>query len=404
VRPSEPSDLRLVELMRGPWRRTPVTVALLAANTLVFALMVVRGAGLWHGSSDVQLAWGANFGPATQDGEWWRLFTAMFLHFGLWHLVLNMWALWDAGRLVERLYGSWRYALVYLGAGLAGNLVSLVLQGDRAVSGGASGAIFGVFGALLVCLARERRGIDAHEFRWLFGGAAVFSAASLALGFAVTGIDNAAHVGGLVAGSLLGAALARPLDRERPVPHPARAAAALVLVGATAAFALHVPEPRYRLHEEREARSAIRQFIADEQRINARWKAIFGDGRSGATFEELAGQIDADVTREYQDSFEQLASLSVSPGAPSAGELDYLRRYAQLRGDAAHALADALRANDPIGIRLALDALRSAPRAARAASDAASRAASGVGAPNAASAPAVPERAASGAPARRRHR
>jgi rhomboid protease GluP len=313
----------------------------------------------------------------------------MFLHFGVVHLALNVWALWDAGKLVERLFGSWRFAGVYVGAGLAGNLVSLVVQGNRAVSGGASGAIFGVLGALLVCLARERRSIDRHEFRWLFGGAAAFTAASLALGFAIAGIDNAAHVGGFVSGALLGAMLVRPLDRARPVSLASRGVAAAILVGATLAFALNVPEPRYRFSEEREARSAIRDFLAGEQRINARWRAIFESGREGgATFDELAGRIDADVTREYQDSFEQLASVAISPGAPSAAELDYLRRYAQLRGDAAHALADALRANDPFAIRDALDAMRRAPEAARAASHAASAGASPASGPSAA--PAVP--------------
>jgi rhomboid protease GluP len=373
VRPeATPTDLSLAALMRGPWRGTPVTLALVAINVGVFALMLVRGAGLWHGSTEIQLAWGANFAPATQDGEWWRLLTAMFLHFGLVHLALNAWALWDAGRLVERLYGSLRFAGLYLGAGLTGNLVSLVVQGNRAVSGGASGAIFGVFGALLVCLARERRAIEAREFRWLFGGAAVFTAASLALGFLIPGIDNAAHLGGFVSGGLLGAALARSLDRERPVPLTARLAATAALLAATAAFALHLPEPRYRLSEEREARSAIRQFLVGERRIGERWKSIVGEHRGGASFEELAGEIDADVAREYQDSFEQLASVSVSPGAPSASELDYLRRYAQLRGDAAHALAEALRANDAPAIERALEAMRTAPQAARAASAAAS--------------------------------
>jgi rhomboid protease GluP len=98
----------------------------------VFLLMLAFGAGLWHAPNGVQLAWGANFGPATKDGEWWRLATAMFLHFGLVHLAMNMWALWDAGRLVERWIGHLRFAVLYLASGLAGNLVSLVVQGDRA--------------------------------------------------------------------------------------------------------------------------------------------------------------------------------------------------------------------------------------------------------------------------------
>ncbi|MBA2723259.1 MAG: rhomboid family intramembrane serine protease, partial [Methylibium sp.] len=162
--------------------------------------MLAFGAGLWHAPNDVQLTWGANFGPATKDGQWWRLGSAMFLHFGVLHLAMNMWALWDGGRLVERLYGHGRFAFIYLGSGVAGNLLSLVVQGERAVSGGASGAVFGVYGALLVCLARERSRVDPFEFRWLFGGVTVFSVATLALGFVIPGIDNAAHIGGLLAG------------------------------------------------------------------------------------------------------------------------------------------------------------------------------------------------------------
>jgi rhomboid protease GluP len=379
--PDASPDLRLIELLRGPARTMPVTWALLAANVAVFVVMLRYGAGLWHTSSAVQLAWGANFGPATQDGEWWRLATAMFLHFGLVHLALNMFALWDVGRLVERLYGSWRFLAIYVGSGLAGNLVSLVIQGNKAVSGGASGAIFGIMGALLVCLAREREHIDPNEFRWLFGGAAVFAAGSLAFGFLVPGIDNAAHVGGLVSGALLGIVYARTLARERAVAPWLRAAAAAVLAAAVVGFVRAIPEPRYRLSEELEAQIAIRQFMADEQRINERWKAILGTSRgTGRTFEDVAGRIDAEVAEKYQDSFDALSSVEVSPDAPSAADLEYLRRYALLRGDAARALAEAMRAKDPVAVRRALDALKRASVEARTAS-APTAAASGASAP-----------------------
>ena len=172
---STPSDVSsstpaLTDLMRSMPRQAPVTTGLLVINVVVFLVMLVFGAGLWHSANGVQLAWGANFGPATLDGQWWRLFTALFIHFGLLHLALNILALWDIGRLVERLLGPTRFVLLYLGSGVIGNLVSLVVQGNQAVSGGASGAIFSLYGALLVFLWRERKQVNGTEFRWLFGG------------------------------------------------------------------------------------------------------------------------------------------------------------------------------------------------------------------------------------------
>jgi rhomboid protease GluP len=185
----------------------------------------------------------------------------------------------------------------------------------------------------------------------------------------IPGIDNAAHFGGLVTGALLGVALGRPLLREQPIGTKARVTASFALALLVALFAFSVPAPRYRLGEEMQARSAIRQFLADEHRINDRWKSIIDAGRSGgASFDELAGHIDSDVSREYQDSFEQLSSIALSPGAPSAADLEFLRRYALLRGDAAHDLAEALRANDLDGIRRALDKMRQAQAIARSAS------------------------------------
>jgi rhomboid protease GluP len=352
--------------MHGGFALTPATLALVGTNLAVFAAMLWYGAGLWHSQNGVQLAWGASFGPATKDGEWWRLATAMFLHFGLVHLAVNMWALWDAGRLVERLYGPFRLLAVYFASGLAGNLLSLIVHGDDAVSGGASGAIFGVYGALLVFLWRERRAIHPVEFRWLFGGAAVFSALTIGFGFAIAGIDNAAHIGGLVSGTLVGAALARPLSAGSPAPGRGRwlaaAAFALAVLGLVAA----IPAPSYRWREEVQARAEIRAFLGDDERINQRWQRILNTGRQeGASFDELAGRIEADVTSEYEKSFEQLSALNLAPAAPSAATLEILKKYTHLRGDAFHSLAEGLRTNDPERIREALDAARAAANQAR---------------------------------------
>jgi rhomboid protease GluP len=172
-----PLETSLNRLTHSPVRAVPVTVALIAANLLVFVLMARVQWATWSLTHTDPLAWGANFGPATLDGQWWRLVSAAFVHFGLIHVSVNMWALWDVGRLLERVLGRWRYALLYLGAGAVGNLLSLAVLGNARVTGGASGAIFGLYGALLVFLWRERRQIDPDEFRRLFTVALAFSSA-----------------------------------------------------------------------------------------------------------------------------------------------------------------------------------------------------------------------------------
>jgi rhomboid protease GluP len=356
----------LTDLLRSAPSHVPVTVTLLVINVLVFLAMVYNGAGLWHTSTVVPLAWGANFGPATQDGQWWRLCSALFLHFGIVHLTLNMWALWDIGRLLEQLYGRWRYLALYLGSGVIGNLVSLALQGNQAVSGGASGAIFSLYGALLVFLLRERRQVDSGEFKWLFGAASAFVVFALAMGMLITGIDNAAHIGGLFAGALLSIVLSRRWTRRSPRSQVTRYGAGAVVVAGIVGLVVLTPAPRYRLGEELRAREAIAHFLDQDRRISQQWESLLGSGRKDTlTFDQLAGRIDNSVTAQYQESFEQLSALRLDAAAPSAQTLDILRKYAALRSDASQALSEGLRARDQQKIRKALETARQAPDLAR---------------------------------------
>lgn len=346
----------LIEQLQQRVARVPVTGFLMAANVLVFLAMLGFGAGLWHTSNSVQLAWGANFGPATKDGEWWRLGSALFLHFGIIHLSMNMLSLWDGGRLVERMFGPGRFLLIYFCSGLGGNLLSLIAQGDRAVSGGASGAIFGVYGALMVFLWHQRARLNPSEFKWLFWGAVGFSAVTILLGLQVTGIDNSAHIGGLITGILAGAALLRPL-----VATDSPAGRGRWLAGGTLALCLglliaNIPEPRYRWSEEMQARGEISEFLGEDARISRRWGDIIGRARvESATFDELAGRIESEVSSPYAESFEQLSKLHLSAAAPSAAALEKLRNYAELRRDASRELVEGLRAKDPERIRKALE-------------------------------------------------
>jgi rhomboid protease GluP len=358
-------DLNLDAMMHGDLARTPATIALVAINLAAFAAMLMHGAGLWHSPNDIQLAWGAGFGPATKDGQWWRLGSALFLHFGLLHLSLNMWALWDGGRLVERLYGTLRFTALYFASGLAGNLASLLVQGDHAVSGGASGAVFGVYGALLACLWIERGRVHPVEFRWLFGAAAIFTVANVIFGLLIQGIDNGAHIGGLLSGMLAGVALV-PAFAPDGTRRRAQALAAITYVLAVIALVVAIPPPSYRWQEELQAREEIRRFLDDDRRIAQRWQQILDNGKQGsASFDQLAGQIEADVTREYRESFEQLSSLHLAPAAPSTPALDVLKKYSRLQGEASQSLAAALRQKDPARIRDALEKSHRAPELAR---------------------------------------
>lgn len=350
-------------------RQTPriwLSFVLIAANIGVFLAMLASGAGLWHSPNEIQLAWGANFAPATRDGEYWRLGSALFLHFGLIHLSLNMWALWDGGQYVERFFGPLRFIAIYLLSGLAGNLLSLVMQGNQAVSGGASGAIFGIYGALVAALWFSRQDIHTREFRWLFWGAIGFTGATLGLGLMIRGVDNYAHAGGMATGVLLGAMLVRPLGGASAIlSGRVRIAATLMLCGAIVLLVNHIPEPRYRWSDETQARQSIRQFIDTEAEIGQHWQSLLAQGkRDELTFEQVADRIDSDIAERYEESFEQLSRVQVTPGLPSGPAVRNLQAYAELRRNALRTLADGLRAHDTEQIKRGLEMTRQAQQLA----------------------------------------
>ena len=149
-------------------------------------------------------------GRLTLGGQPWRLFTSMFLHGSLLHLGFNMLALWQVGALVERIFGSLRFVWLYLLAGLAGSLAS-VLWNPHVNSVGASGAIFGIIGGLLAFIGRENSGVPPTVVQDLRGSIFPFLIFNIVAGFAYPHTDNAAHIGGLAGGWLAGHLLARSL-------------------------------------------------------------------------------------------------------------------------------------------------------------------------------------------------
>ncbi len=198
------SEVRQFESRMMHASRAIVTPVLVLACVLVYAAMVARGVNWMKPDGLELLDWGADFGPnVIIDHQYWRLFTSMFLHFGLFHLAMNMFCLATAGPLVERLFGHFGFAALYVLSGLGGSILSVGLQ-PMGICAGASGAIFGIFGALLGFLALRHRDVPLSILKPLRAGALTFVVYNTLFSAVVPGISMAAHSGGLATGFLCG--------------------------------------------------------------------------------------------------------------------------------------------------------------------------------------------------------
>ena len=187
-----------------------VTTALVAINALIFSLMTARGVSPTRPDVDALVRWGAIYGPRVSAGEWWRLFSAAFLHAGIVHIAMNMLALWSAGRTAERVYGQPAFVAVYVVSAIAASLASVVVH-PATVSVGASGAIFGVYGSLIAFVVICRASLPSEARSTLGRNLAGFVAYNLLFGLITPHIDGVAHAAGLAAGVVAGAAMVRPL-------------------------------------------------------------------------------------------------------------------------------------------------------------------------------------------------
>ena len=323
---------RLLARMSQPW----VTIALIAVNLVAYALLVLSGGNPLRLDSARLIAAGALYGPAVLQGEPWRLASAMFLHGGLLHIALNLFALWQAGSLVERLFGHGRFLALYLGAGLCGAFASLWWK-PAVLSVGASGAIFGVYGGLLGFMLVAHEAMPLGLMRELRSSALAFIGFSLFAGFVMPGIDNAAHVGGLAGGLLLGAGFARPLSARLDLRAGLRALACTILVAAALALLWRGVRPAQdRLQRQSAVERGVRLFAMSDHALARRTAVLveaFLDGTVEAEqarrgFEELLPRWNA-----------QLAALSALPAADP--RRDVLIAYASARRNAVAAFARA---------------------------------------------------------------
>jgi len=236
-------------VMRTPWARSESSISLtqilFGANIAVFLAMALASGSLIDFPGQITVNFGANVGPYTLTGEWWRLVSYMFLHAGLVHIAFNMWCLWDLGALCESLYGRWTYAAIYLLTGIGGGLGSIIWN-PSAFTVGASGAIFGLAGALITSFYLGEFSLPRVAIQGTLRSLLFFAGFNLFFGGMFGGgIDNACHVGGLVSGLAFGAAIAKL------APHPEHGQrrvaifviAALFLAGCAFGLAHHYGVP-----------------------------------------------------------------------------------------------------------------------------------------------------------------
>lgn len=348
AQPTADDPVRVVEsfsrLLRAATPRVYMTRLLITLNVAVFVLMVLWGVSPQAPTAAELTAWGANFGPLTSSGQWWRLLTCMFLHFGFFHLLVNMWALQSAGEFVERLLGNVGFVVLYLVSGVMGSAVSLFFHPVQ-VSAGASGAIFGVFGALQGFTWRSHSQTPKVIYQRLRDSGISFLALNLAFGWLVPGIDLSAHIGGFVVGFLGGAILSQPLPDVTPAKRTVRNAG-LGVIGVVALAVAITLAPRVPADQGR-------FVLAFEklQSVEGRCVGTFNDAvqklqRKEITPAEFAQTIQKQILPPWRALRQEFSDLQEAP-PEFRRHLPLLKSYLQTREDAWQLTAQAALDDDP---------------------------------------------------------
>jgi membrane associated rhomboid family serine protease len=296
-----------------------LTPALVGLNAGIFVFMLVDAGAL--SSPETLVGWGGNFGPRTTNGEWWRLVTMMFVHSGLLHLLANVAGLVQLGFILERLVGRVAFAAVYVTSGALAGLVSLSTH-PMAVSVGASGAIFGIYGLLLALwlwgrLHRSTVTIPLMVVRWLGPAATVF----ILFNVVTDRLDSSAELTGLVTGFVCGLILASGVSDRKPT--------VLRIAAATAAAIVIVMVSVVPLRGVTDVRPEIERIVAVEDRTASAYETevnLFKKGRT--TAKALAEVIHQTIMPELQAARVRLKALDGVPHEQEplvAGAEEYLR-------------------------------------------------------------------------------
>jgi rhomboid protease GluP len=305
-------------VIAAPWVRRESSITLthviFGANVMVFIAMVAAGPSLDF-TGQLMVHFGANYGPFTLSGQWWRLLTYMFLHGGVFHVAMNMWCLWNLGTLCESLYGRWTYAAIYLITGIAAGLAS-VAWNPGVLSVGASGAIFGLAGALIASFYFGEFSLPKVAISGTLRSLLFFVGFNVLFGTLSPGIDNGAHGGGLVSGLILGTLIARVAPQhDKPLR---RAGVLLFMVLIVAGSAV-----------------GVQRWRGSTMRFE---RSLMGSGKN---IDRMIAELQKNVQQNPQDpsAHYALAHAYFTRGQFSQGEAE-LKRVLELQPQNAKALMD----------------------------------------------------------------
>lgn len=285
-------------------RRTPwVLYALIAANLVMFGVEVASGADAFKPTPQSIIALGGNFGVYTLRGEWWRLGSSMFLHFGVVHIALNMLCLWQA-RDVELVFGRAGFLVIYLLAGLAGGIAALLVISNGVIAG-ASGCVLGVYGAIGAKLVLHRAQFDPAAWQKTIRRLATFLGLNLVIGLASQSISLSAHIGGFAVGAAAGVALLAGANADQQRGRRTLAIAAIGLALIAAALLVMKPPTIY---------AALDDFYAAERTaVPAHREANRRLGAGEIHEPEYLAVIDRDVVAPYRRVRDELRAAGDPP-------------------------------------------------------------------------------------------
>ncbi len=345
ISPDTEKREQFIDVMTTLSAMPTMTVLIMMANIVVFAVMVASGMDFMQPNAQTLLAWGADFGPRTLNGQWWRMVSCTFLHFGIVHLGMNMLVLWGLGRITERFVGSVGFAIAYMVSGVAGSIVSLAWN-PHGISAGASGAVFGVAGTLLGFAVLRRDTMPAEVRGELLRNMAKFLILNSVIGVSVARIDMAAHLGGFFGGVICGLILSQPLATGMLAVRKFKnlitmmAASVLLPIGIMA-LPSAPPDVETEMQRLGKAEQEIYDLVNTSQELAA--KGTIDDN-------ELADRIQQQVLPRWSRYCEDIEGLSKQKYVNE----DYFRRlipYTQLREKSWRVMVEGLREQDPVKVK-----------------------------------------------------